>query len=187
MWNIWKFIKLFVSLFIGCLCFTLVWCWSGWDGDDGVVVNVAGYRLHYDWNVKLWKVPLKTDDLDEITELYQEVWDDVWYRDSLLIAEKYAQWLWVNTFAQENLDMLNEHWLTLSDIKKTQIWLKNSTWNVNAVLVDYKITEWFISSVPVLYVSQLFIPNKYNIKLISYITEDSSSHSYAVNMLKNIK
>ena len=52
--------------------------------------------------------------------------------------------------------------------------------------MDYKITEWFIEEVPLVYISQLFIPNGYNVELISYITEDSSAHDSAVNMLKNV-
>ena len=114
------------------------------------------------------------------------MWDNVWYRDSLLVAGKYAQWLWVNAFAQDNLDTLESQWLTISDIKKTQIKLERKTNNVDAVLVDYKISEWLIDTIPLLYVSQLFIQDGSNIKLVSFVTEDSSSHTSAVKMLKSI-
>jgi len=181
-----KNLKLLTVLSILSICFVLCWCGSDWGGEGKYVTSVAWYSLMYNWNVDLWKVALKTDDLNEIISLYQEVWDNVWYRDSLLIAEKYSQWLWVNAFAQDNLDTLEKQWLTLSDVKKTQITLKKKSENINAVLVDYKIMEWFIEEVPLLYVSQLFIPDGYNIELVSFITEDSSSHSSAVNMLKNI-
>lgn len=186
MWNLWKNIKLLSTLFISLLCITLVWCWNSWDDWDGFIVNVAWYSLVYKWDIDLWKVALKADDLDEIIDLYQEIWDNVWYRDSLLIAEKYDQWLWINAFAQENLDTLEKQWLTITDVKKTQIKLRNKSENINAVLVDYKITEWFIEEIPLLYISQLFIPNGHNVELISFVTEDSSSHSSAVKMLTNI-
>ena len=186
MLRLWKNIKLLSILLVSLLCTTLVWCWSIWDDGDEFIINVTWYSLAYKWNVDLWKVALKTDDLDEIIDLYQEIWDNVWYRDSLLIAEKYDQWLWINTFAQDNLDTLERQWLTLTDIKKTQIKLRKKSEDINAVLVDYKITEWFIEEVPMLYISQLFIPDGHNIELVSFITEDSSSHSSAVNMLKNI-
>ena len=181
-----KNIRLLTALFISLICFTLAWCWSSWSSENEFNINIAWYTLAYDWNVDLWKVALKTDDLDEIIDLYQENWEDIWYRDSLLIADKFNQWLWINAFAQDNLDTLEEKWLTLSDIKKTQIKLKKYSEDINAVLIDYKITKWFIDKVPLLYVSQLFIPDNHNVILISFITEDSSSHSSAVNMLKNI-
>lgn len=187
MWNILKNLKLSITLlFISSICFVLVWCGSNWDGESKYITNVAWYSLMYNWDVDLWKVALKNDDLNEIIDLYQELWDDVQYRDSLLIAEKFNQWLWINAFAQDNLDTLKKQWLALSDIRKIQITLKKKSENINAVLVNYKITEWFIDEVPLVYVSQLFIPNGYNVELISYITEDPSSHTSAVNMLKNV-
>lgn len=168
------------------LPFALAWCGGSWDSGKKFTVNIAWYSLIYNWDVELWKVALMTDDLSEIIDLYQEVWDNIWYRDSLLIAEKYDQWLWINTFAQDNLDTLEEQWLTLADIKKTQIKLKKESENVNAVLVEYKITGWLINELPLLYVSQLFVPDNHNVELMSFITEDSLSHSSAVKMFKNI-
>lgn len=164
----------------------LSWCGNGSSNKNNLDISILWYTLNYNWSVELWKVTLKTDDLDEIIDLYQEVWDDVWYRDSLLIAKKSSQWLWVNAFAQSNLDTLEKQWLTLSDIKKTQIKLKNKSENINAVLVEYKITEWLVDKIPVLYMSQLFIPDGYDVELLSFITEDSTSNSYVVNMFKNI-
>ena len=76
------------------------------------------------------------DDLDEIIDLYQEVWDNVWYRDSLLVAGKYAQWLWVNAFAQSNLNTLYDYDLTIENIQKTQINIKDKNQNTNAVLLE---------------------------------------------------
>ena len=174
------------TLSILFICLILPWCGSNWDNEGVYITNVAWYNLVYNWDVDLWKVALKSDDLTEIIDLYQEIWDDIQYRDSLLIAEKFNQWLWINAFAQGNLDILEKQWLVLSDIKKTQITLKKKSENVDAVLVDYKITEWFIDEVPLLYVSQLYIQNGRNVLLISYITEDSSSHISAINMLKNV-
>lgn len=186
MWYIWKKLKLSITLFISFVCLALIWCGSGENYENQFTVNVAWYDLVYNWNVELWKVALMADDSNEIVDLYQEVWDDVWYRDSLLIAWKSAQWLWVNAFAQDNLDTLESQWLTISDIKKTQIKLENNSENIDAVLVDYKVTEWLAEEIPLLYVSQLFVQDGYNIKLISFVTEDTSSHSSAVRMLKNI-
>ena len=124
--------------------------------------------------------------MDEIIDLYQEVWND-WYRDSLLIAEKYSYWLWANAFSQDNIDTLKNQWLTLSDIKKTQIWLEKDWKKINAVLVEYKITSWLVEDIPLLYVSQLFIPNNKNMLLMSFITENKSSRSSISDMFKNIK
>ena len=167
--------------------FLLSWCWGSWSSNGSFSENIYGYDLKFNGNVKLERVWLKSDDLDEITELFQEVWDDVWYRDSLLIAIKFAQWLWVNAFSQDNLDTLEEQWLTLSNVKKSQIWLKKNGKNINCVLVEYEIIKWLISEFPLLYVSQLFIPKDKDIILMSFITESKSSHSNAVNMFKNIK
>ena len=130
---------------------------------------------------------LKNDDLDEILDLYQEVWDDVWFKDSLLIAEKYAQWLWANAFAQDNIETLQNQWLILSNIQKTQIWLVEGWKRITGVLVEYEITEWLMSDFPLLYVSQLFIPRKDKMIFMSFITEDKTSHLNALNMFKNIK
>jgi len=187
MWYIWFFSKLLIGLPVSFLCLLLVGCGDVWGSGNKLNINVAWYDLEYNWNVELWRVMLKTDDLNDIIELYQEVGDDIWYRDSLLIAVKNSQWLWVNAFAQDNLDGMEEQWLDLSDIKKTQIIIWKESEDVIAVLIEYKITGWLIDEIPLLYVSQLFIPDGYNIRLVSYITEDSSSHSSAVKMLKNIK
>ncbi len=168
-------------------CFSLSWCWSSWTWSSDSSVNVYWFRLEHDKNINLEKVSLRTDDLDEIIDLYQEVWDNSEYRDSLLIAEKFAQWLWANAFAQDNLDMLQEQWLTLSNIQKTQISLNRYGEKINAVLVEYTITEWLISDLPMLYVSQLFIPKDNDIILMSFITEEKSSHLSALDMFKNIK
>lgn len=186
MWFNWKIVKIFIIVIILPVFILLAWCWNTWIGGNRFVVNIDWYSLVYNWSVNLWKVALKNDDLDEIIDLYQEIWDNVWYRDSLLIAEKYNQWLWINAFSQDNLDTLEEYWLILSDINKTQIKLRKKSKNINAVLVEYKITSWFIDEIPLLYVSQLFIPKDHNVELLSFITEDSSSHSSAVNMFKNI-
>lgn len=185
MWYIWKSLKILALIPILFLCFVLVWCGSDENYENQFTLNIAWYDLVYNWNVELWKVALMTDDLDEIIDLYQEVWDDVWYRDSLLIAEKYNLWLWINAFVQNNLDTLYERWLTISNLEKIQIWLnKNSE---NAVLVNYEIDGWFINEIPVLYVSQLFIPTGNNIELASFISEDVSSRWGAINMFKKIQ
>ena len=167
--------------------FLLSWCWNSWSKTVGFSENIYWYDLDYNWNIQLERVGLKTDDLEEIVDLFQEVWDDVWYRDSLLIAERYAQWLWVNAFAQDNLDTLQSQWLTLSNIQKTQIWLEKNWKNNNGVLIEYEITNWLIENIPVLYVSQLFVPKGDDIILMSYITEDKSSSLSASQMFKNIK
>ena len=113
-------------------------------------------------------------------DLYQEVWDNSEYRDSLLIAEKHAQWLWANAFAVDNLDTLENQWLSLSNIKKTQIRLEKYWEEINAVLVEYEITQWLINEIPVLYVSQLFVPNGETMVLMSFIlclTDSSGLYS----------
>ena len=173
---------------VSCIlcCFLLVWCWNNWNNNE-LVVNVGGYILEYEWNVWLSKVALKTDDLSEIVDLYQEEWEDVWYRDSLLIAQRYSQWLWINAFVEWNLDVLEDHELTLSNIKKKQIFLEKEWKEINAVLVEYEITEWFIEEVPKLYFSQLFIPEWTNVWLISFITENSSSRNNMSKAFKQMK
>ena len=108
------------------------------------------------------------------------------YRDSLLVAEKYANWVWANVFIKDNLEVLEKQWLYLSDISKKQIWLNKKWENINAVLLEYEITEWLISEIPLLYVSQLFIPDENSMVMLSYITESTSSRSSASNMFKNI-
>ena len=183
--KIWTSRKWLCLLFSILSCFLLIWCGSRSSVENRISIDVWDFSLEYAWNVQLSKVTLNKDDLSEITELYQEVWEDLEYRDSLLIAEKYAKWLWINAFVQDNLDILTQQWLELSNLKKTQIWLK---WKkLNAVLVEYKITEWFIGEIPVLYMSQLFVPDWENVILLSFITENLSSANSASNMFKNIK
>ena len=77
--------------------------------------------------------------------------------------------------------------MTLSNINKTQIWFKKAWEDINAVLVEYEITKWLIADIPLLYVSQLFVPKDYDMVLMSYITEDKQSHLNASKMFKNIK
>lgn len=168
-------------------CLSLIWCWNSWVESDSFSMNILWFDLNYDGNVDFERVWLKNDDMDEILDLYQEVWDDVWFKDSLLIAKKYAQWLWTNAFAQRNLDTLNDQWLTLSEVEKTQIRINKNWEKINTTLVEYKITGWLIDEIPLLYVSQLFVPNDNNMILMSYITEDKYSHLSASRMFKNIK
>lgn len=171
-----------------CLCVygIITWCEAPWN-NDSLVIGVSDFMLTYNGNVKLEQLNLKSDERDEIIALYQEAGDNVEYRDSLLIAEKYAQWLWVNAFAQSNLNTLYDYDLTIENIQKTQINIKDKNQNTNAVLLEYDITEWFIESIPVLYISQLFIEHDANVVFASYITESKQSRDYASNMFKNIK
>lgn len=164
-------------------------CWNSWTWtwSEKFSVNLYWFDLEYNGNVNLERVQLKADDLNEIVDLYQEVWDDSEYKDSLLVAEKYAQWLWPNAFAQDNLDTLKNQWLTLSNVQKTQIWLERYGEKINAVLVEYEITKWLINEIPLLYISQLFIPDENSMILMSFITENQSSHLSASSMFKNIK
>ena len=143
--------------------------------------------LTYNGNIKLEQLNLKAEEKDEITALYQEVWDNIKYRDSLLIAERYSQWLWINAFAQSNLNTLYDYNLVIENVQKTQINIKDKNQNRNAVLVEYDITSWFIESIPVLYMSQLFVENESNVILLSYSTEDKQSRAYISNVFKNIK
>lgn len=184
-WNV--NLNLFWLVFWFLSCFLLSWCWDSWLWNSTFSENIYWYELNYNGKVQLERVLLSNDDLDEIVDLFQEVWNDVWYRDSLLIAKKYSQWLWTNAFVQDNLDMLQDQWLTLSNIDKTQIWLKNNKEKINWVLVEYEITEWLVNELPLLYVSQLFIPKDENMILISFITENKSSNSSALEMFKSIK
>lgn len=173
-------------LFSLLLCFLLAWCGDNWNRKSNFSIDVSGFELNYGWNVKLSKVALKTDDLDDIIDLYQEEWDDVWYKDSLLIAQKYSQ-LGVNAFVQENLDAFEEYDLVLSNINKKQILFEKDWEDVNAVLLEYEIIEWFVEEIPKLYVSQFFIPDWKIIVLMSYITEDPSSRNSMSNAFKMMK
>jgi hypothetical protein len=183
--NLKNILRTFSIILLFSLSFLLIWCWSSWG--DSFSINEYGFELNYDWKVKLEKIQLKADDMEEIIDLFQEVGEDLVYRDSLLIAEKYSQWLWTNAFTQDNLDALEDQWLTLSNIEKTQIWFEKNWEKINAVLVEYEITKWLINDIPLLYVSQLFVPNEENIVLMSFITEDKSSRLSASRMFKNIK
>ena len=183
----WKRIGLLSCAFGFVVCLFLYWCWDSWAWNGNISLDIYWFNFEYAGSVDLEKVPLKTDDLDEIIDLYQEVWNNSEYKDSLLIAEKFAQWLWVNTFAQENLDTLEEQWLTIDDVQKTQILLNKYWEKINTVLVEYKISGWLISDLPLLYVSQLFVPKNKDMIVMSFITEKKSSHTNASNMFKNIK
>lgn len=151
------------------------------------MINVSGLMLTYNGNVKLEQLNLKSDEKEEIIALYQEAWDNVWYKDSLLIAEKYAQWLWINAFAQSNLNTLYDYDLTIENLQKTQIIINDKNQNRKAVLVEYDITSGFIESIPVLHMSQFFVENDSNVILMSYSTEDSQARTQISNMFKNIK
>ena len=163
------------------------WCWKSLVSENNLTISTCWSELNYNGDVKLEKVYLKNDDLKEIVDLYQEIWDNSAYKDSLLIAENFAQWLWANAFAQNNINTLKNNWLTLSDIERTQIKLAKNWKIIYSVMMEYEITEWLITGVPLLYVSQLFIPCEKNIVLLSFITEDLTSHLQASKMLKSIK
>ena len=167
-------------------CFLLVWC-GGWVGKNELVLDIWNFQLKYIWNVKLSRVALKTDDLSDIVDLYQEEWDDIWYRDSLLIARSYSQRLWINAFAQQNLDVLEDQWLALSNVNKEQISIEHEWDKINAVLVEYEIIEWLIPEIPKLYLSQFFIPEWNNILLISFITENLASRNNMSKAFRQMK
>lgn len=179
-------IKCLRVLFGLCTCIMLVWCWSNSDKNQ-TEINVWDFVLTYGSNIKLEKINVKNDDLGEIMELYQETWEDLDYKDSLLIAEKYSQWLGVLAFVQNNLDTLEEQWLTLKNIKKSQVSLDSLWKSKNAILLEYEITEWFIPEIPLLYLSQLFIPIDDNIILLSFMSENINVRNSASSMFKNIK
>lgn len=141
------------------------------------------YSLAYDGN-QLEKVNINNDDPEEILELYQEVWEDSEFRDSLLIAEKYSRWMWVFAFAQDNLQALKDQELKIENIKRYSV---STEKNNDMLIVEYEITEWFIPEVPLLYVSQLFIPEDENIILMSFISENINYRNSASKMFRNIQ
>lgn len=167
-------------------CGIIAWCDTP-ENNNSLLINVSNLMLRYNGNVKLEQLSLKADDKEEIIALYQEIGDNTKYKDSLLIAERYTQWLWINAFAQSNLDTLYDYNLTIENLQKTQIIINDKSQSRKAVLVEYDITSWFIKSIPVLYMSQLFIENGPSVILISYTSEDSQARAYMSNVLKNIK
>lgn len=183
-WNLK--LRILWILFVFSPCFFIAWCGGNEDSSDSSIIYIPWYQVTYDWNITFQKLPLKADDSNDIISIYQEKGENLAFRDSLLVAEKYSNWLWVNAFVQNNLDVFEVQWLTISNINKKQIWFKKNWENIYAVLVEYEITEWLISELPLLYVSQLFVPNDDSIIMMSYITESSSSRSYASDMFKTI-
>lgn len=179
-------IKKIWFLFCVWVCLIIAWCDASLN-NNSFSFHVSDFLLTYNGNVKLEELGLKADDNDDIIALYQEAWDNIGYKDSLLIAEKYSQWLWVNAFAQSNIDTLYDYNLSIENITKTQLNIEDKKGKRNAVLVEYDITSWFVESIPALYMSQLFIENDTNIILMSYSTESTQSREYASNMFKNIK
>ena len=105
-------IKLSVIVFGTFICFILSWCWKNWSSKNQTTIDMLWYSLAYDGN-QLEKVNINNDDPEEILELYQEVWEDSEFRDSLLIAEKYSRWMWVFAFAQDNLQALKDQELKI--------------------------------------------------------------------------
>ncbi len=174
--------------FLVCLCACIItaWCENSINSNS-LSISVSDYIFEYNGNTKLEQISLKSDEDKEIIALYQKAWENVWYRDSLLIAEKYAQWLWVNTFAQLNIDTLNDYNLTIENIKKTQINIRNKNQKRSAVVLEYDIMSWFIENIPPLYMSQIFVEDGSNIILLSYSTENIQARNDASNMFKNIK
>ena len=176
----------YILFIVSWLTVLLAWCGWSWSSKN-LTIEVSDFTIEYDWNIELKKVYLNNDDLDEIIDLYEEVWENLKYKDSLLIAEKYSHWLWINAFIQQNLDVLEDYDLTINNLRKTQIQFKNDNKKYSSVLVEYEISEWFIPEVPLLYISQLFIAKWDNILLVSFTTEDSSSRNNMSNSLKKIK
>ena len=164
----------------------ITWCGGG-GNKHNLNIEVEGFVIEYNWKVWFEQVSLLKDDNDDIISLYQEIWDWSSYKDSLLVAKKYSLWLWVNAFAQSNMDTLQDNWLTLSNIKKTQLWLLKDGQKINAVLVEYEISEWLIHEIPLLYNSQLFVELDNDIILFSFVTEDQSLQHSISNAFKNIK
>jgi len=173
-------------LFCISVSFLIVWCQKITDTWDDIFISVKWYNLKYAWGLMFQNVPLKVDDNEDIIALYQEVWEDLVYRDSLLVAEEYANWVWANVFIKDNIKILERQWLMLSNINKKQIWFRKGWENVSAVLLEYEIAWWLISEFPLLYVSQLFVPEENSMLMLSYITENLSSRKSVSDMFKNI-
>lgn len=168
------------------LVFILSWCWDSTSETSNYTINSEGLTLKYNWNIKLEKVLLKNSDPKDIIDIYQEN-NNTDYKDSLIIAKWFNKWDWVNLFVQNNLDTLEHQWLTITNIKKKQLSKTINNNSYNSVLVEYEIVDWFISSVPKLYISQLFIDIQPDFLVYSYITESESQRSSISKSFKNIK
>ena len=181
-------VKKNLIILLGLFCSLLAWCGDkGLSSSGKIDLLVSDFFLSYNGNVDLQKVYLNEGDSPEILDLYEETWNNIIYKDSLLIAKKFDQWLWVNSFVQQNLDSMEDLWLSLDNVNKKQIVLNKDWKNVNGVLVEYDVSEWFVSDVPLLYMSQLFIPIDNSIILFSYMTENSKARWSASKMFKNVK
>ena len=84
------YFKKFCFLVCLCACIITAWCENSINSNS-LSISVSDYIFEYNGNTKLEQISLKSDEDKEIIALYQEAWENVWYRDSLLIAEKYAQ------------------------------------------------------------------------------------------------
>lgn len=181
----WKSVIIFWILWL--TCFIITWCKHSTITKYQTEIITSDLSLTYNWEIQLSKIIISNNDLEEITDVYEEVWNNTTFKDSLIIAEKSTQY-GINTFVQDNLDFLEIQWLEIKDTSKIQIWLKRDGKIENTVLVEYSIQWWFTSETPVLYVSQFFIPyGDKNVKLFSFISESKSARDSASKMFKQIK
>lgn len=164
----------------------LSWCWWNWQWET-LTININDFVFEYSWNIKLKKIPLKDDDSYEIIDLYEEVWEDLKYKDSLLIAQRYSQWLWINWFVQDNMDILESYNLIIKNVNKTQIQIDKNGEKLDSVLVEYEISEWFVPEIPLLYISQLFILDWDNVLLFSFTSDDQSIRNQISKCFKEVK
>ena len=172
-------------LLLGISLLFLAWC-----GNEQATtpITVDEYQINYQGKIALQEQALTSENDFETRAIYVESGENISFRDSLIIEERYNQWKKVVVFSQEAIATLEDQGLIIEDKKEETIIINCKGKQNSSRIVSYTISSGFIAEVPKLYTVALFTEKNTNTIIIrSYITEQAEEQKQFLNALKSIQ
>jgi len=149
-------------------------------------IGIDSIEIPYHWNIVFQKSNASKEE--KVLAIYEEEQEDTdtSFKDSLILAKQYDLGKGTLTFARDSLKLLKEQGLTLQDENEWKTVLDDHGKKRTLVIISYKITDGFLSKVPLLYMTQAFLEDDNEVYVFSHSTEEKSEQKNIVASLKNL-
>ena len=151
------------------------------------VLSLGGYSFQYPGSVQLQESSFSAQDVEDVIAIYEESWDTTTYKDSLIVTEKYNQGKGVIVFSKEAIDTLEVQGLTLEDKREERFVMNCKGEQKSVSLISYCISAGFVSQVPRLYMTQMFVESwEHTLVIFSHSTESKTEQQQIRQTFKTL-
>jgi len=150
--------------------------------------SIGNHTFQYQGDIQLQESSFSAPDVEDIIAIYEESWDTTTYKDSLIVTEKYNQGKGVIVFSKEAIDTLETQGLTLEDKKDERFVITCKGAKKSVSLKSYCVSAGFVSKVPRMYMTQMFVEDgDHTLKIFSHSTESKDEQKRVFQAFKTLK